>query len=42
MKGFLIFQDFEQVSAYATVAQGFEYASIRLNNALCQSSEYAW
>ena len=31
-----------QISAYATVAQGPEYASIRLNNALWLGSKYAW
>ena len=31
-----------QVSAYASVAQGSEYSWIWLNNALWQSSEYAW
>ena len=31
-----------QVCAYASVAQGSEYAWIWLNNALKQGSEYAW
>ena len=31
-----------QVSAYASVAQGSEYAWIWLNNARWQGSEYAW
>ena len=31
-----------QVSAYASIAQGYEYARIRLNNALWQGFEYAW
>ena len=31
-----------QVSAYASVAQGSEYAWKWLNNTLWQSSEYAW
>ena len=31
-----------QVSAYASVAQGSEYALIWLNNALGQGSEYTW
>ena len=31
-----------QVSAYASVAQGSEYARIWLNNALWKCSEYAW
>ena len=31
-----------QVSAYARVAQGSEYAWIWLNNALWQSSGYVW
>ena len=31
-----------QVSAYASVAQGSEYAWIWLNDALWQGSEYVW
>ena len=31
-----------QVFGYASVAQGSEYAWIRLSNALRQGSEYAW
>ena len=31
-----------QVSGYASVAQGSEYAVIWLNNSLWQGSKYAW
>ena len=31
-----------QVSAFARIAQSFEYTRIWLNNALWQGSEYAW
>ena len=31
-----------EVSGYASIAQGYEYAWIWLNNALWQGSEYDW
>ena len=44
MSEFWIFLNFRvcQVSAYASIAQGSEYAWIWLNNALLQGSEHAW